>query len=195
MTEQLPARPGCGVCGTRLVCHDCDDLRPTAEDLYGGWRLLSPFSRWETVTKTEHSAGGARVLVWTKESGARPWVYWYRTKVTAHAPEQHLHGRPEVRVTEHDFAGGLIYAFACLDTDQRSYIDTTGVLVQATFVGRGKGWNVTHLPTDPATGDEGGQIVTNFPTKAKARSELIRVARQLAHEYGVPLNIRPKDSR
>lgn len=193
MIEETPARPSCGVCGTKLICHDCDDLRPIADDLYRGWRLLSPFDRWETVDRVDYSGVG-RVRVWTKESGKRPWIYWKNTKVTAHSAEQVLNGKPEIRVTEYDWADGPIYAVACLDTDRRQAVASPGVLAQATYVGRGKGWNVTHIPTEPDAAGTDGQTVTNVPTKARARTHLVRVARQLAAEYGVPLSVTAKES-
>ncbi len=183
-----PDRPQCEVCGTKLRCHDCDDQRPTALDVYAGWKLLSPFGRWETVTRVEvPEIGNAKI--WTEEAGERPWGYWSNKHLNAFPPLLELHGAPEVRVLEFDWADGPMYAVACQSTDQRMGVPSDGVLVQANTAGRGQGWKVQHLPTGATT-----HTVTECASKAKARTELRRVARAFAKEYGVQLTLPVKET-
>lgn len=178
-----PDRPGCEDCGSKLICRGCDDARPTAEEICAGWRLMSPFDRWETVERVERPQIGPWRF-WTVESGARPWHYWPDKRLNAFPPEQHLHGDPEIRIIEGLGGDGPMFAVACLSTSHRMDIPPEGILVHASTPGRGRGWKVSHTPTGAAT-----HTVTEHDSKAKARTELRRVARALAKEYGVKLTI------
>jgi hypothetical protein len=171
-------RPGCPDCGIKLVCPDCDDTRPTAEQMYEGWRILSPFHRWETVTLVRDEFGPyGPVLIWTKElgPGAQPWRYTRWTKMDAIRPPFVMHGTPEIRVYEHSWPDGPIYAVATMDTVVTMDLVPEGLLVQATTPGRGKGWTVSHRPV---VGE--GPVVIACPSKAKARTQVRALARAYA---------------
>lgn len=181
-------RPRCPDCDEHdLVCPNCDDNRPTASDVDAGWRILSPFDRWETVARTE-GGGFSRVLIWTEETGPdQPWWYFPWSKLHAIRPEWTPHGRAVIRVVEHRWPDSPMYAIACIDTNHDpDYVDPSGVIVQASTPGRGKGWTVSHRP--------GGEVaVVVCDSKAKARSELRRLARQYAKTMGVKLVLPPKE--
>lgn len=183
MTER--SRPRCE-CGIKLQCRDCDDNRPTAGDIYAGWQIRSPFDRWETVTRTEHPEIGP-VRIWTAESGDRAWTFYDDKHLDATPPRQNLHGEPEVRVMEFDGANKPMAAVACLSTDHRMHPGGDSLLVFASTSGRGRGWTVSYRSDDASS-----SIVTEHDSKPKARSELRRVARQLAKRYGVRLALPEK---
>lgn len=180
------ARPQCPNCGAGLKCPSCDDLRPKAEEVYDGWRILSPFDRWELIERVDRPGGEyGPVLIYTAEVGpAQPWTYPRWVKVDATPPLLQLNGTPIVRVYEAEWADGPMYAYACLDTDHRRRRlpggSDAGVLVEARTRGRGHPWQVQHRP-----GGAPEIVVTEHDSKAKARSELRRLAREFARLYKV----------
>lgn len=91
-----PTRPNCEECGTTLRCRDCDDTRPTADDIDPGWQIRSPFDRWETVTKVERPQIGP-VRIWTKESGTRAWTFYASTHLDAARPTNRSRNRSRSR--------------------------------------------------------------------------------------------------
>lgn len=187
MSQKTP-RPTCPDCESRkLACPSCDDNRPTAEEIHAGWRIRSPFGRWETVERVQHDNQYAPVLIWTKESGPhQSWRYPSWRKLDATRPELTFNGTPEVRVFEYEWREGPMYAFATMDTIVPDIVSGDGILVSARPLGPGKGWEVAHRP------DGGDQVVIACNGKAKARSELRWLARQYAKKLGVKLTLPTK---
>ncbi len=185
----MATRPSCPDCGTELACTHCDDNRPTAEDIYAGCRLLTPFDRWELVEKVDQPGGRyGPVLVWTKEltaAGAqRPWSFPRWRKVGMRRPESVYHGTPEIRVVEHDYRDGAMYAAATKDTNVGELLGDDGVLVMAhQLPGKGAGWEVVDHPAGHDT------VKIHCDSKAEARSHVRRLARAYARAYGVKLTL------
>ncbi|MDQ7905510.1 hypothetical protein RB614_13350 [Phytohabitans sp. ZYX-F-186] len=177
--------PTCLGCGADRKCVGCDDIRPTAEKLYAGWRFVSPLDRWETVERVEQANEYAPVRVWTDKTGpAYSWLIPRWQKVDAVAPPPRtLHGTPEIRVFEHGYARDApMYAIPTLDTVYRP--DTSDHLVEARY-SRERGWAVTHRPN-------GGDSVTVWcESKAKARTALRSAAREHAKALGVKVVVQP----
>lgn len=96
----MTTRPGCPECAATLTCPQCDDSRPDARDLSTGWRLRTPFGRWETITRAHQPHEYAPVLIWTNLSGELPYRYTRWTKVDATRPEWLIPGKPELRYFE-----------------------------------------------------------------------------------------------
>lgn len=178
--------PTCLGCGADRKCVGCDDIRPTAEKLYVGWRFVSPLDRWETVTRTEQANEYAPVRVWTNLTGAAySWLITRWRKLDAIAPPPRaLHGTPEIRVIEpHYSRDAPMYAVTTLDTVHRPDIDYP--LVEARY-SRGIGWTVTHRP------DGGGDpVVIRCDSKGKARTALKSAAREHAKALGVKVVVQP----
>lgn len=176
-------RPRCPDCGTGLICPDCDDTRPKAREIWAGWRIRSPFGRWETVTRTEQSAGGVYTNIWTSESGRdNPWVYSSSDHLDAERPRHELHGEPEIRVLEGGFRDAGIYIVACIDTDMRGYASSVATLASAMTMGRGKGWQVQYRKAGEFVGEP-------CSSKSEARRFMHRLAKDYAKSYGVKLNL------
>ena len=185
MTE----RPRCPDCDDRrLVCVDCDEQRPKAEDLYQGWRLLTPFGRWETVTDAKSVGPYGPVVISTKETPGYPWRYYASERVTATPPEQRwTHGTPEIRVIEYTWSRDApMYVIATTDSSHNRTVplNSPSTLVQASFRGSGQGWGVQHRP-DPM----GDAVTIECPNKAKARSTMRALAREYAKKMGVKVRI------
>lgn len=182
-------RPECPDCGDgKLTCPNCDDQRPTAEQVYPGWKILSPFDRWETIDRVDQANQYAPVLIWTKESGPeQPWKYPRWRHLHALAPVLVPHGKPEIRVVDYPWRDGPIYAAATIDTSYAEVPAGEGILVQARPLGKGKGWEVAHWPG-------GGTPVTiHRDSKAQARAEVRRLAREYAKKFKVKLTLAPKE--
>lgn len=177
--------PTCLGCGGDRKCLGCDDVRHEAEALSPGWRFVSPLNRWETVTRTEQANEYAPVRVWTNLTGqGYSWLITRWQKVDAVAPPPRtLHGTPEIRVFEHDYARDApMYAVPTLDTVHRP--DTSEHLVEARY-SRERGWAVSHRPN-------GGELITVWcDSKAKARTALRAAAREHAKALGVKVVIQP----
>lgn len=155
------------------------DDRPTADDLSKGWRLRSRLDRVEVVERVERTEGYLAIKVWTDQTGPDYfWVYPRWEKVTATPPEPPTHGDPEIRVIESWRGDGPMYAVATRSAILRP--DTFNALVTATTAGRSQPWKVTEWRGD--TPD-----ITEFPSKAAARSALRRAARAHARALGVKL--------
>lgn len=181
-------KPRCEGCGAELKCPGCDDTRPTADDVYRGWMLLTPFGRWEEITKTEQANQYAPVYIWTKQTGEkRPFRYWRWTKVDARRPLETYAGDPEVRVIEQEWRDGAMYAVATHSRSGRGIPGGSdgGVLVEARDAGRGQGWTVTHHPSPDSDDPE----AIRCESKAKARSEVRRLGRQYAKDMGVKFRL------
>lgn len=176
-----PKQPNCVDCGQELACRECNDTRPTAGDLYAGWRILSPFDRWETIVKVEHPDRYGPVRVWTSELGEQiPWTFPAWRKMTAREPDTRMHGEPEIRVVEYDYARDApMYAVATASTNRGDIITGDGVLVRATYT-RGEGWTVHHHWPDRG----GPPEATRRGSKAAARTEVRRIAREYAKKMG-----------
>ena len=191
MSGDDSTKPQCPECGKTLACSSCEDTRPTAEDLDVGWRFVSPVGRWETVTHVDQPARFGPVVVTTDRTGRG---YSYRLvrweKLTAVPPQRPQHGEPEIRIVEYNWATGPIWAVPTLSTVNVLRASGLTVLVEAGFAGKGEGWKVTHYP---AGGTE--QIVIACESKAKARSTLIKLAREHAKALGVKVVIPQQKGR
>lgn len=177
-------RPGCPDCETaKLACPNCDDNRPTAEDIDVGWRIWTPFGRWETVEKTHQSNRFGPVLIWTREAGtAQPWRYARVRRLDARAPENPGAGIPEIRVVEDLGAHEPMIAYATFDTNESGF-DGGGMLAIANRPDAGGGWQVVHWP------GHGEPVHINHPSKAKARAELHRIAADYAEKMNVRVTV------
>lgn len=178
-------RPQCPDCGDgRLTCRNCDDQRPTAEHVWPGWKILSPFDRWETIDRIDQANPYASVLIWTEESGPeQPWKYPRWRHLDAIAPPLVVHGKPEIRVVDYPWRDSAIYAAATIDTSYAEIVSGDGILVQASPLGKGKGWEVVHSPGG------GPQVVIHRDSKAQARAEVHRLAREYARKFKVKLTL------
>ncbi len=185
-----PQQPNCQACGTTLVCKDCNDDRPTVDDLYEGWRFRTPFGRWELVTKVERSKSGyGNLLIWTQETGElEPWSMPGYRKVTGHPPEQGWGGTPEIRVIEFGYARDApIYVVATTDANHAADITgDNGVLAQASYT-REEGWTVARRTMR----FEDERQAISCSSKAKARTEIKRIARDYAKRMGVQMRVAP----
>lgn len=187
MTEN-EQKPTCESCGRELQCDGCDDTRPTAEDLGPGWRVLSPFGRWEDVERVAQENRYAPVQVWTKQAGPDfSWIYGRWEKIEARRPAWLTNrGEPEIRVLVSKDDVRMYVAATTGDTRYGwSAPGSSAILAEAGNAGRGKGWWVWVSPTmgiltPPA--DEG-------LTKDKARSELKRHAREFGKLLKVKVRI------
>lgn len=182
----MTTRPTCEDCGSKLVCRGCDDTRPTADDLYRGWRLLTPFGRYETIEKTSRPAGEfGPVVISTKETPGYAWRYFKHEKVYATPPEADwTHGTPEVRVFEGSWRDSAIYAIATSTATANPNMAGHTILAEAHDAGRGKGWKVHHRP-EPTN----ELVVIDCESKAKARSTVRALAREYAKKMGVKVRI------
>jgi hypothetical protein len=184
-------RPGCPDCqeGT-LICPVCDDRRPTAADLDIGWRLRTPFGRWETVTDVRQDNPYAPIQVRTVESGPDlAWPYPRWRHLDAHPADQDLYGTPEIRVVEYDGAAAPMYAVATRAGAHPDVVTGEGILATASRLSRlsngqvQAGWQVCHQTrTDKP-------VVVACGSKAKARTQLRRMAGEYAKAYKVPLRL------
>lgn len=177
--EPSKPAPTCDGCGAELKCLGCDDTRPTADEIYKDWQIRSPLDRWETVTKVEYGGEHGPVLVWTDKTGPDySWRYYRSTKVEAIRPAGHLNGIPEIRIIEYSWGDGPIHAVPTLSTIHRT--DMMRVLVEARYVGKGKGWNVVHRPNG-----RGEPVTIHCESKAKARTAVRAAAKLHAKALGV----------
>ena len=177
-------KPRCGGCGAELKCQGCDDIRACAEELYAGMRIRTPFGRWESITRVSRAGDYGPVFIYTTETSVIPRQYHRWTKVEAREPERESGGRPEVRVTEYDWRTGAILAAATHDRMGSPSIGDSGILVEAHTREGHSGWVVHHRPTP-----EGDVVQSHKPSKAAARTEVRRLAREYAKKMGVPMRI------
>ena len=183
-----PVPQKCDGCGKDKVCPGCDDVRPTAEDLYAGWLLRSPLERVETVERVEQEAPPyGPVRVWTKETGPdHCWIYPRWRKVDAVAPMQVFLGKPEIRIVEYEGRDRPMYAIATVSTAGRRPLgEGAGVLAEAGY-SKASGWVVQDRPG-------GGDVVTiRCESKAKARTALLAAARAHGKALKVPVRRQEK---
>jgi hypothetical protein len=181
--------PTCLGCGADRKCVGCDDIRPQAEKLREGWRFVSPLDRWETVQRVEQDSEYAPLRVWTDKTGPDySWLIprWRRLDAVA-PPPRTLHGTPEIRVYEYEYARDApMYAVTTLDTVYGPDIENH--LVEARY-SRDSGWTVTHRPNG------GAPAVIQCDSKAKARTALRAAARHHAKALGVKVVVQPVDAR
>lgn len=177
--------PTCLSCGGDRQCLGCDDTRPVAEALGRGWLFMSPLGRWETVERVEQANEYAPVRVWTDATGPDySWSLERWVRVDAIAPPHRLHGVPEIRIWEHDWARDApMYAVLTVDTAYRPSTDHP--LVEARY-SRDTGWRVVHRPGGGET-----LVVDCGRSKAKARTALRAAAREHAKALGVRVNVQP----
>ncbi|NJP33723.1 hypothetical protein [Micromonospora thermarum] len=182
------AEPTCLSCGADKKCLGCDDVRPEAEKLDQGWRIISPLDRWETVERVEQANEYAPVRVWTDKTGPDySWLIPRWRKLHAVAPPVRWQGTPEIRVVEYEYARDApMFAVTTLDTVYRPELEDQ--LVEARY-SRESGWRVVHRP------DGGGApvVIDCGRSKAKARTALRAAARQHAKALGVQVTVQPKE--
>lgn len=181
--------PTCQGCGADRKCVGCDDIRPSADKLYPGWRFVSPLDRWETVERVAQETEYSPMQVWTDKTGPDyAWLIPHWHKIDGNAPSSRVHGTPEIRIIEYDYARDApMYAVTTTDLIYRPGNDNH--LVEAHY-SRDHGWTVTHRP-DGA----GATVVIRCDSKAKARTALREAARRHAKALGVKVVVQPKDSR
>ncbi len=192
MTEATPRCPSCE--SRTLVCPGCDDTRPAADELYTGWMIVSPFNRWETVTRTERHQYG-QILVYTDQTGdGFAWTYHASDRVTAVRPLLMSTGKPQIRIIEYAWADGPMYALATTSSVVAVNYEASQCLVEARHLGRGKGWVVSHRRNgsspprfDDAT--ETNVVTDHVATKAQARAALTRAARQIGKQLQVEVYV------
>lgn len=190
MTDEERRSSRCPSCEREKVCNGCEDLRPTAADLKVGWDLLTPFGRWEVVTRIEKSDEYGPLLIWTDQVGdALPWPHHSFQKVDAREPRAAAYGSPEIRVVEYEWRDGPMFAIATRDAALHVERSGPGVLVQAQPAYREAGWDVVHWPA------AGPAVVTRCASKGAARTELRRVARVLAKQMGATLKLPAKPTK
>lgn len=179
-------RPACPDCEIGMVCTDCEDLRPTAEDLYEEWELRSPLGRWEIVTKVDRPKFG-KISVYTKQCGGQPWRYWRETKVDARYPKNTFHGDPEIRLCELGSRLGMMWLQATQSTTVNPRVGDAGELAMARHNATDRRWDITHRP---AGAEE--DVVIHCTSKSRARTELKKLGRQYAKTLGVKHNLEGK---
>lgn len=178
-------RPACPQCGVGMRCLDCEyeDLKPEASELYAGCRLLTPFGRWETVSRIVSPKFG-RMTIFTEESGGRPWRYWRTSKVRYTKPlASQEDGTPELRMVQQYGRDGAMYLVATRSTIHNPSLSGAVELAYARY-NRTAGWNIVYYP-DPET-----DLHTTEPagSKAKARTRIRQLGKQYAKEMGVAFN-------
>ncbi len=186
MSEQAAPKPQCEGCGATLVCVGCDDVRPQAEDIYKGWRVRTPFGRWETVERVAQANEYAPVLIWTQETGEVPWRYPRYRRLDARRPEEtYGTGRPELRAVELSYdRAAPMFVVATREGWREGWQESECVLVEARFDGTARGWTVRHRPDL-----EGEPVVLRRPSKAAARGELRRLGREYAKRMKVRFTV------
>lgn len=176
-------RPACPACGLGTRCHDCEDLRPTAEVIsdYGDWQIRTPFGRWEDVVRIERPKFG-RLAIWTKQSGDQPWRYWRSEKVDA-VRRVTYSGTPEIRLVENYGRDAMMWITATQDTVVSPRIHSAAELATAVYIRDEHGWKISHRP-----GSEEEPTIITCESKAKARSLLKALGRAYAKTMGVKFN-------
>lgn len=166
------------------------DRRHRVGELWTGWRLLSPLSRWETVTSVEPHGDpkhSYQTEVYTKETGPDYcWLYHDRDKVEAVPPTSPYTERPEVRIIDTGRVGGARPPITAVLTFQDIEIPSFSsyrILVQASYIGAGQGWRVMNR--------EGGRILvtTEHDSKAKAMTAVKAAARAHAKALGIKVRV------
>lgn len=184
--DEEPAKPNCGNCGQRLVCAGCDNIQPTAKNLYqssGPWQIVTPLDRVEDVESVETDSLRIMIFVKTKQSGDHVWTYWQSDKVDAWRPTQVSYGKPELRFIAGAYRDSTMMVIATKDTIYSPSFESASIIAQAVQK-KGAGWHVTHHDNAGRT-----SITIECPSKTKARTELNRLGREYAKRLGVKYHI------
>jgi len=184
-----PKRPACGDCGEALQCRGCDDARPTAEDVFPGWQILSPFGRWETVELREQGHSLAPIRLSTKECGPNfSWEFPRWEHVDARPPTFNRGTDPEIRVisgtSRDDFRMYVIASTTTARTGSWGVPPAEAILAEAGNAGRGKGWWVVKGRRFSASAE-----TTEGLTKAQARSAMVLIGKDFGKALKVPVRI------
>lgn len=182
-----PKQPNCEECGSELQCRNCNDTRPKAENIYAGWRLLTPLGTWETVARIKQENDYSPVFVWTEERPDFAWEYARWKKVDAVSPGIRLHGTPEVRFWGGIDRGTSMMVCAILDTEHLSWsMPGERILAQAGNGGRGIGW---WIQAQDGSGEAKLKAVAKGLTKDQAKAELKRLGRDFAKRLKVKFRV------
>lgn len=183
----MTTRSGCESCGSELTCRNCDDNRPTAADLYAGWKLRTELGTWETVKRVAQKNEYAPVFVWTQERPDFAWEYTRYCKVDAVAPAIKINAAPEVRFLDSD--GDMsMHVVAGVDTTRYGWTlaPSQGTFAMAAFAGRGKGW---WIQAQRGNGERDEAARAQGLSKSEARAELKKIGREFAKRLKVKFTI------
>lgn len=159
---------------------ECCDHRHFVSELNLGWRFWTPAGRLETIERMEPvDTSEYWWRIWTKDTGPH-WSWRRRRDDRVHAI------RPNPTAVAHlrfvDLAKGRTGAsMHIVPAETYDIPDFALALAEAKYLGDGAGWRMTDRP------DGGDQITTQYPSKAKARTALLRAGRTHAKILGLPL--------
>lgn len=179
-------RPSCPACEGKMSCTDCDDMRPRAERIYAGCRLLTPLHRWEKVTETERPKFG-KMIIRTEESGPVPWRYWPTDRIRFTEPETANGGEPEVRMMSGYGPFGIMHLAATSSSFGMPSISSSNELAHARYDKQNRKWVIVHYPDDSHD-----HTTIEADSKAKARTALRRLGKEYAKKLGVAFTEEPK---
>jgi hypothetical protein len=168
------------------------DPRVPVTHLETGWVFWSPFARLETVRAVDHDVSS---LVWTDFTGEdHPWRFFSTDQLVAMPPPAYRDlGQPELRIVELPRRHGSRGSINAVPTSRHVQIpDFRHTLVDAVPLadgGEGRGWRVTDRPYGRSTDKQHA----DYPTRAKARSAVMHLARAHARALGVPLRVETKE--
>jgi hypothetical protein len=168
--------------------HDdqCCDHRHFVTELNEGWRFWSPAGRLETVISI---APADRIRYWwriqTKETPAADpdWTWRLPGDDRVHAVPANPRWKEHLRFV--DIGPGsqrnsdpVMLVVPAHGYDIPSF---KVVLVEARYLGAGRGWRFRDRP------DGGDETVTDYPSKAKARTAVLTAARRHAKILGLEI--------
>lgn len=159
---------------------ECCDHRHFVSELNLGWRFWTPAGRLETIERMEPvDTSEYSWRIWTKETG--PAWSWRRGRDDrVHAIRPNPTSVAHLRFVDLSRArhGASMHIVPAEDYDIPDFRLT---LADAKYLGEGFGWQVTDRP------DGGDKVVTEYPSKAKARTALLGAGRTHAKILGLPL--------
>jgi hypothetical protein len=162
--------------------HDDDycDHRHFIRELNLGWQFWTPAGRLETIERMEPvDTSEFWWRIWTTQTGPG-WSWRLAGNDRVHAIVPNPVAVPHLRFIDFTGAGMTPRMVIVLAADY-DIPDFGLTLAEAHYLGTGLGWKMSDRP------DGGDEAITGHPSKAKAKTALLKAGRTHAKHLGVPL--------